>query len=148
MANNSISRSGQTANWIVGNIVAITPATTAATAAVTITPDQTGSIFTFGGVATQAQTITLPAPVAGFSCKFVLSVNLQAFAVLITSVGAGTMQISRMNNATPAIGGVALSTGFAASTDKGATIELYSDGVNYYGIGRTLTANGSITTAA
>jgi len=145
----SISPLGQTSNWTVAN-VAIPSSTTAATATYTVTLAQTGSIFTLIGAATAALAITLPAPggAPGFNCKFVVNTTLAAFAVTITSPTANSLCISSINNATAAAGVVGTVTGFAASTAKGAIIDITCDGTNYYVLGRTVSAAGSILTAA
>jgi hypothetical protein len=143
-SNNSL---GQTTNVGTSNVVSI-PSATAALSTYNVTVAQSGSTFSLIGGGDRALTINLPNPVglSGFTCKFVVTVTLAAFAVVISSVGAGTMNVSRINNDAVA-GGSGLSTGFAASTAKGATIELFCDGVNYYAIGRTVTGAGSITSA-
>jgi hypothetical protein len=144
----SINSLGQTTNVGVGNVVLITSATTVATATYNVTVAQSGTTFALIGGATRALTINLPNPIglSGFTCKFVVRATLAAFAVTITSIGAGTMNVCRINN-NAVVGASGLSTGFAADTAIGATIELFCDGVNYYAIGRTVSAAGSITTA-
>jgi len=145
----SISPLGQTTNN--GSQIITLPATLTAAGAATVTLStaQSGCIVSIPNGHAALLTINLPTPASapGFTCKFVVNTTLAAFAVVISSVGANTMNVSRIANDAPAVGGVGLSTGFALSTAKGATIDLYCDGINYYATGRTVTAAGSITTA-
>lgn len=143
----SISPLGQTTNN-GSQIISITAARAADTP-LTLSVAQSGSIISLTSGYAAALTINLPAPAtaAGVSYKFVVNTTLAAFAVVITSPTANTMCLSSINNATPAVGAIGVSTGFAASTAKGARIEITCDGTNYYAEGKTLSAAGSISSA-
>lgn len=138
---------GQTTNN--GSQIISVNAAQAATTPITLSLAQSGSIISLTSGYAAALTINLPAPAtaAGFTCKFVVNTTLAAFAVIITSPTANTMCLSSINNATPAVGAIGASTGFGASTAKGASIDISCDGTNYYAVGRTLSAAGSITNA-
>ena len=141
----SVNILGQTTNQ-GSQIININPAL-AATTPLTLSATQSGSIISLTSGYAAALTINLPAPSPGATFKFVVNTTLAAFAVVITSPTANTMCLSSVNNATPAVGAIGVSTGFAASTAKGASIDISCDGTNYYAVGRTLSAAGSITNA-
>lgn len=142
----SVNILGQTTN--LGSQVITIPSVAAGGAVTyTLSSAQSGSIISLTGGYLGVLTINLPAPTTGATFKFVVNTTLANFAVVITSPTALTMCLSSVNNATPAVGAIGVSTGFAALTAKGASIDISCDGTNYYAVGRTLSAAGSITSA-
>lgn len=120
------------------------------TAARTLTAVDNGTTF-FLGLA-GGFTVTLPTPVAGFKCKFIVSVAPTTAYVIVTAGGSDIMigGINELEVDTTEDGPYddnADTLNFVASTAVvGDWVEFVSDGTSWYFTGQT-NADGGVTTS-
>lgn len=135
------------------NAISSGVAVIAVTAAKTLTAAQSSSIISMTSAGAN-YVITLPAPALGLNFKFLMSVTAGTNTITISSPTANTLggqffscSTTAGTIAVPAVVGTNTSVVFSTHTIVGDTVDVFSDGTNWYGKGSSGYVGAGFTVA-